>query len=85
MGAFMSDEYATSVRPNRWLMLAVSVWGGYVAIGTYRHAQTSSDSLRKRAVVIRGTVALLGPWALVPWLRRAPAARPSSSFTAWEA
>ena len=61
----MTPETASKNRPIRWLMLALMVWGVYLAVGTSRFARDFSDSVWKGAIVLGCVVAFLGLWILV--------------------
>lgn len=61
----MNSDTPSTIRPIRWLMLALIVWGIYVAIGTSRFAQNFSDSMWKGAIVLGCVVAFLGLWTVV--------------------
>ena len=61
----MTPETASNIRPIRWLMLALMVWGVYLALGTSRFARDFSDSVWKGAIVLGCVVAFLGLWTAV--------------------
>lgn len=67
------------------LMLAVLVWGVYLAVGSYRYGRGRADL--RAATILAATLAFLGLWGAMLWWRQRQTGRgePSQSVTPPEA
>ena len=54
----------------RWLMLALFVWGGWLAVGAARQGRNLPDGLQRGGIVLGCVLAFLGAWAVILWARK---------------